>query len=82
MAISFESHEASDTLSEWRVCRNILDPIKYSGNQVWRFLDPGMGMENRRDVKINLFMKSHHNNSYYYYTINYFNIYAFLKQFI
>ena len=38
MAISFESDEEFDTQFKWIVLwKNILDPIKYSGNQVRRF---------------------------------------------
>ena len=45
MAISSKPDEESDTQSEWRgVWRNILDPIKYSGNRVHRFLDLRMVM--------------------------------------
>ena len=44
MSISFEPNKESNTLFEWRgVWMNILNPIKYLDNQVWRFLNFGMG---------------------------------------
>ena len=44
MAIFFEFDKKSDTRYEWKkVWTNILDRVKYSGNQVLRFFNSVMG---------------------------------------